>query len=615
MQINCSSTWQWELANSGSVEFDADIVGPGVIASFISAASTAFLSLVVAFATYSIPTELINNVDRVIARALRGIFTSIRSLLRLPGIARTDGEEGREDRIQIFQTFMLSVSDQVLVSELAILIATFARYVDITLYSVNVVVALGCLASTVHLAMMPLLVGQMRKHRVIKGSRSISMVIAAAMLVTLLVFQISDTWGNGTHIYFLCALRDWQLDVSVLRYYWVSFTVQLLVPIFVIYGNYEVIRLLYSKSQSGPSENPPHFNAKADPPRKRQRLSRIHKDYTEMRTYSQQSWIRNKWARHKAREAVEKQIGPRKQRIYAFLIAETWTFYECQESFLWRILWLLSGNVYGLTDVLSTRSETDGISGERDTMGYGQIVPLVLLILPVFAAIQSIYDYRDRKKLTKDQKQPVEEPPTTTLETPLQGVESQLLANMIRVDSGSMVRQLTRSTTTATESDPSATFRRRQSALANSPTPNGEIIITVYSSHTLSSREDGERTPVGVDGSLAHWARSDKYEEMPFVQTLAYVHTVFMLAFTILYGWGTADGSDYVVLPLNLVLGLIILRRLSGFLYFWRFSSNQKNEDQDYLNASHTAQPARDNSQAMMYAHGSNAVAAEEDES
>ncbi|KAL6236705.1 hypothetical protein BDW75DRAFT_107953 [Aspergillus navahoensis] len=117
----------------------------------------------------------------------------------------------------------------------------------------------------------------------------------------------------------------------------------------------------------------------------------MHQNYTEMRTYSRQSWIRKKWARQKAREVVEQQVSPRKQLLYVFIIAETWIFHECQESFLWRIPWLLSGNVYGLTDVLSTRSEADGISGEPETMGYGQIVPLVLLILPVFTAIQSIY--------------------------------------------------------------------------------------------------------------------------------------------------------------------------------------------------------------------------------
>lgn len=78
------------------------------------------------------------------------------------------------------------------------------------------------------------------------------------------------------------------------------------------------------------------------------------------------------------------------QRIRASLVAETWVFYECQESFLWRILWLLSANVYGLTDVFNSRSNRRDIRG-RDSMGYGQIVPLVLLILPVFAAMQSVY--------------------------------------------------------------------------------------------------------------------------------------------------------------------------------------------------------------------------------
>ncbi len=34
MQINCSSVWQYHQLYNGNVEFDADIVGPGVGISY-----------------------------------------------------------------------------------------------------------------------------------------------------------------------------------------------------------------------------------------------------------------------------------------------------------------------------------------------------------------------------------------------------------------------------------------------------------------------------------------------------------------------------------------------------------------------------------------------------
>ncbi|KAJ0367128.1 hypothetical protein COL922a_014398, partial [Colletotrichum nupharicola] len=145
---DCDPAWQWAVAYNGSVEFDADVVGPGVIASFIASSLTALVALMFAFMTYSIPTEFLNDIDRAAVRVLRRAFASLRTRLHWPNATETVDDEAREDRLQAFQTFMLSMTDQVLASDLAILIATFARHVDITLYSVDVVLALGCLACT-----------------------------------------------------------------------------------------------------------------------------------------------------------------------------------------------------------------------------------------------------------------------------------------------------------------------------------------------------------------------------------------------------------------------------------------------------------------------------------
>jgi hypothetical protein len=168
----------------------------------------ALLALIVAFLTYSIPRGFLNDIDRAVVHVLRRAFASLGTRLNWPDATATLQDEALEDRLQAFQTFLLSITDQVLASHLAILIATFARHVDITLYSVNVVIALGCLACAVHLALMPLLIDHLRKHHVTKASRSILMLAGAFMLVTLLVFKLSATWQDNTHIFFRCAVRD-----------------------------------------------------------------------------------------------------------------------------------------------------------------------------------------------------------------------------------------------------------------------------------------------------------------------------------------------------------------------------------------------------------------------
>ncbi|KAL4811492.1 hypothetical protein BDV18DRAFT_156078 [Aspergillus unguis] len=616
MQINCSPAWQWEQAKNGSVEFDADIVGPGVIASFISAAFTAVLTLFVAFTTYSIPAELINDADQIIAQALRLVFCSLRTKLRIPKISRTDGEEAREDRLHAVQTFMLSISDQVLASEMAILIATFAKFEDITIYSVNVIVALGCLAATVHLAMMPLLVRSMREHHVIKASRSVSMVIAAVMLVFLLVLQMSDKWRDGTHIYMQCAFDDYQMNAAELAVNWINFTAQLLVPIFILYGNYEVIQLLYSKNH-GPAEDSRPNNATIEP-RKGNRILRLYKEQRSIRTYSVQSKIRRQWARHRAVQIIKRGMPLRKQRHYAFMISEEWAFFECQECFLWRILWLLSATVYGVTDVVLTRDDTEGISGDRDSMGYGQIVPLVLLILPIFAAMQSIYDYRDRTRTLK-QNELAEESVGHELAEILEDhaesrVSQEPSINSERIDGEAtepIPEPVTRSTTTAMQNVISTTIRRRNSMLSSSPTLNNESIPGVFSPPTLDQVSDDQAFQAGIDRSLWKWVRQDNYEEMPFVRGITCGHASFMLLFAILLGFLMAAGDTVLVLPLYCLLLLIVARRTYGLIYFWKFAREHGSQQPGNQGAN---QPGSDNSQAIMHAHGADAATADDDE-
>lgn len=76
-----------------------------------------------------------------------------------------------------------------------------------------------------------------------------------------------------------------------------------------------------------------------------------------------------------------------KARVY--WVAEQWAFHQCRGSFMWRLLWLWSGNVYGIVTVFLSRSDRTGLSGDPDHWGFGQVVPLALLALPIFAAMES----------------------------------------------------------------------------------------------------------------------------------------------------------------------------------------------------------------------------------
>ena len=60
-----------------------------------------------------------------------------------------------------------------------------------------------------------------------------------------------------------------------------------------------------------------------------------------------------------------------------------------QRSFLWQILWLTFGNTWGFAQVYVARWQAaPTVVGNENELGFGQLVPLFLLALPVLAAVE-----------------------------------------------------------------------------------------------------------------------------------------------------------------------------------------------------------------------------------
>ncbi|CAM1500759.1 Fc.00g099210.m01.CDS01 [Cosmosporella sp. VM-42] len=502
--INCSPSALEALIERNAVPFDADIAGLGVLIGFLFTAVLAFDILIVAYATYSIPLRLINEVDAVMARVLRKWWRYIRDKLHLSRLqGRTMGTDKRDDRIKTFTTFLLSLSDQILVSEVAILVAAFVGFREITVYSINIIIALGCLASTVHLATLPLLIERLTKHKNAKAMRVIIMVIGSGMLIFFLIIQLSSSWYES--VYLQCGVMDFSIDVTV------DFFVNLTVPVGVLYGTVDVITLLYSRleddgyreqedrlrerradgedegrirthdedrddrlrgrdhvpdgqeqparcdhQRNGETErcesqdteievrqdtnrdqrrdavrgrdevielrqlrsvdierrlsvsreqsrtaspSPPQAQDGTENQNERGKRDPAGKGSGELKNFynrwkqADRSDLSRQWLRLRASEILQARISVSSQRRYVIRLAEDWAFHECQGSFMWRMLWLWSGNVYGIAAVFTAQSETTGMSGNPYKMGFGQIVPLALLLLPMFAAVQSLADY------------------------------------------------------------------------------------------------------------------------------------------------------------------------------------------------------------------------------
>ncbi|QPC80351.1 hypothetical protein HYE68_011103 [Fusarium pseudograminearum] len=459
--MNCDSSRLSRLVSLEEVEFDADIAGLGVLIAFVATSATVIIVLAFAFFTLSVPSRLLNTGDAVMAAGIRRMYHGLRSLF--PKLKIVKVVDTRNERVTAYKAFLLSTSDQLLVSQVAILIAAFIIYGDITIYSVNVVVALGTLASTVHLGCFPFYLDRLVDNSVAKLVRVLVMVSGSGMLVFMLIAQLSYSWDMESHVYFACAVKDFNMDGNTILN---SFT-SLFVPLTVLYGTYETVQLLYTKgprdiesagrhSQGRQITSPPgvgnesNITAGSDiemqpmrvvPTRLQQfldgnstlNLSTIEKEALILhiefnltndtapsgqlkKTYHQlqlelsnqspkittvkdiwrkvregeRNTLLDHWLQLKALDLLKSESTSRSQLWRPIIwIVERWSFHQCRGSFVWRLFWLWSGNIYGITSIFTFRVTTTGMSGDPDHWGFGQIVPLALLALPIFAAMGS----------------------------------------------------------------------------------------------------------------------------------------------------------------------------------------------------------------------------------
>jgi hypothetical protein len=114
------------------------------------------------------------------------------------------------------------------------------------------------------------------------------------------------------------------------------------------------------------------------------------KDIWQQTRESKRHFLLSKWLQLEALNLLASESKSNfRLAVRVCWVAEQWAFHQCRGSFMWRLLWLWSGNVYGIVTVLNSRSERTGLSGDPDHWGFGQVVPLALLALPIFAAMES----------------------------------------------------------------------------------------------------------------------------------------------------------------------------------------------------------------------------------
>ncbi|KAI1022803.1 hypothetical protein LB503_000130 [Fusarium chuoi] len=595
--MDCSPSRLISLVSDEKVEFDADIAGPGVLAAFLITSLIALATLILAFLTLSVPERLLNSGDAVIAAGARRTYRRFRA--KFPKTKRTKVVESGTERTHAFVAFMIAISDQILVSQASVLIAALINLNDITIYSSNIVIALGCLASTVHLGSFPFYIDRIKDHSTAKHIRVFAMITGSGMLVFLLIIQLSYTWDMETHVYFICTFLDYRMsdEMEVIDY--INFILQMFVPLAVLYGTYEIVQLLYRDQPRNDKSRRP--DSRGQPPVTRrdrsdqdaeqlpdnegidlQRLIRLedqsdqenHRDLSDIEVESQaivsilqlisgsnmemttdndtdyqhqrsillkpsgakirfkellneikeskREPLLNSWLKLKALEILTSNtVSTRKLR----LTAETWAFHQCRGSFAWRLFWLWSGNVYGIVTIFTSRAVTTGMSGNPNEMGFGQVVPLALLALPILAAMEGRADYK--QKLKSIEKAHVDQ---SSLEIPITGnMESQ---------------------------------SRGQPLAKRQDLPSERDLASIQTVKEILKKRSKD---IGCP-ELYNWLTGDSLTSTPSLQIGVAVHATAMFIIATVIGFSMSYGIAYINFMFVSLLFVLAARRITGLL-------------------------------------------------
>ena len=105
--------------------------------------------------------------------------------------------DARERRSKGLEKFILALSDQQLVTGLAVLIAGFISPCSMSIYHFNIIAALGWFSSTTHLSTLAVLRGYFIEHPRLRNWRVVAMLLVLAPLIIAQIVGYGSTLDNS----------------------------------------------------------------------------------------------------------------------------------------------------------------------------------------------------------------------------------------------------------------------------------------------------------------------------------------------------------------------------------------------------------------------------------
>ena len=263
---------------------------------------------------------------------------------------------------KVVQKTIIIFSDSHLVTGLAILGTGFIRSHSLTIYHFHIIVFLAWQASSTHMTTLSILRTHLRRHRAVLKWRVVAMTVLFVMLFVALVLTVPAIRFGDTYWY-LPLYRDSPAVCSWDWEYMKTWQPDCVFSLCMLTAGY---------------------------------LARLSKLFISTSTFFRK-WLRDRptiWLKllfdRSERRAVASPFATSRMfwRLTGALVLSIYvnlrSLADLYESLLLELLWLNSILIWGTAKIFTQRS-TAPVQPYEDTWGFGQILPLLLLTLPLIA--------------------------------------------------------------------------------------------------------------------------------------------------------------------------------------------------------------------------------------
>jgi hypothetical protein len=364
--------------------------------AFFATATATVGAILFGYFTESFPDSYFNDLDRyvikrykksTVSRSISWLFAGLRALK--DGLKSCLGFKvkpprslPRQKRQEALSRFILTLSDQQLVTGLATMVGVVANQRILSLYEFSVALSLAWFSSTTHLATLDALLQYFREHRTVRNWRvggMLSLLILLSYCLFLEMFaQTRLELPVPIQCYFSQTANSPANQGDLGTFYTMSI-ISTCLTFYILWGGY-ILRIgkLYDGSVA-------------------EKTLISYRQLFCPKWSMLKNWIR----RHRSEVAAEMRSSKRLHSLQRIMKATTkskWKAkllsgsYQYNASFLSSMSGVAFSFSYGISQVVAYRWLNQGVSiGIPSTIDFGQITPIFLLVLPILVAAEIYY--------------------------------------------------------------------------------------------------------------------------------------------------------------------------------------------------------------------------------